>query len=548
MVSMMRLILSIILSICSACLWAEIKVEVQPSSVMQDETFQLTLTQEGSNGAGVPDLSVLQNNFAILGTERHISYSIINGQSTSNSEWVITLKPLKSGVLTIPSIKMGADRSVPMTINVEVGNHPQTPANADVQDALLLETTVDTKTPFVNQQILYTIKLYNSKRLLDAQYQAPQVDQALVIPLGDAKRYQQTRNNINYVVEEQKYAIYPQKSGTLTIISPSFTALIYDLDPQRVKVQDKEHTIDVQPIPQKYQGKPWLPAEQVKLTEHYENTSQTMEQGDTLIRTVTLEGVSVPAQLLPELKFAEGDAYSVYPEKGTERNQIRQGVLVGSIEFKITYLFNKGGKVTIPEFRLPWFNVKTGIEEVASLAPRTIDVKSTTGATQSPTPLNDTHSETMLNSSTPSDAVNSMSSESNWGWIAASFFALAWIITLILLLRRKHPLVWRGQHKAALEQLNKACVGCNPKDARDALLKWAALHWPDAALLNLSDLMSLVRDPLLKKQVNHLSQVLYKTQERTLWRGDELWRAVQATKSAKNVVRKSRPLPPMNPL
>lgn len=63
----------------------------------------------------------------------------------------------------------------------------------------------------MNQQIIYKVTLYNSKHLLDADYQGPQVENALLIPLGQEKRYQTQKNNINYLVEEQNYAIFPQK-------------------------------------------------------------------------------------------------------------------------------------------------------------------------------------------------------------------------------------------------------------------------------------------------------------------------------------------------
>jgi len=61
-------------------------------------------------------------------------------------------------------------------------------------------------------------------------------------------------------------------------------------------------------------------------------------------------------------------------------------------------------------------------------------------------------------------------------------------------------------------------------------------------------LTKLVRDAQLKKQLNLLSQVLYRSEEKTLWRGDELFRSVltlSKTKTGKS--RKTNTLPPINP-
>ena len=550
---MNKLILGLVLSLFSLVTRAELQVQIEPNPVSINDSFQMTLTQDDSKGTGVPDLSGLQKNFLILGTERHVSYSIINGQSTSSNQWIITLKALKAGIITIPAIKMGTEQSKEMTINVDAGEQQQQTAPGSKQQDLMLKTEVNVEKPYVNQQIVYTVKLYNSKRLLDAEYQAPQVENGLVIPLGEAKRYQALENNTTYVVEEQKYAIYPQKSGTLKINSPSFTALVFDGNPQRVKVQDKEITLQVRPIPQQYQGKMWLPAEQVKLSEQYENANQTMNQGSTLIRTVTLEGVAVPAQLLPNLNFAGTDKFNVYPEKGTDRNQIKQGELVGSIEFKVTYLFNKSGKVTIPELQVPWFNIKTGKAEVAVLAPKTIEITSSVNAASG---SNTTNQSVPNKTGTDSTQTASRSpykttdrEGQNWTLVMAVFFACAWIGTMLLWAWQKHRIaLGRGQYKKSLDQLKKACTNCNPKEARDSLLAWASLHWPDAKILNLTDLTQLVRDAHLQKQLQLLSQVLYKSNEKALWRGDELLRAVYAIKKSKSrKARKPVGLPPINP-
>lgn len=546
---MKKIIVSILLSCYALFAFAEIQVQVEPSQVALGDVFKLIITDDSAQNGGVPDLTVLQKDFTIYGTERHVNYILINGQAQTASQWIISLKALKPGILTIPAIKLGLDKSNPITINVDGSQTNQDFQNNSAQQQdVVLTAGVNEKKPYVNQQIIYTVKLYNSKRLLDAEYQGPQVDNALLIPLGDAKRYQTVQNNVNYVVEEQNYAIFPQKSGTLDIISPKFTALIYDINSQRIKVEDKTIKLNVQPIPSQYKGKLWLPAKQVKLSEQYENSNQTLGQGSTLTRTVTLEGVSIPAQLLPTLDFEETDAFSVYPEKGVDKNQVKQGELVGSTQFKVTYLFNKAGKITIPELRLHWFNTETGKDEVAVLAPRSLDITPSLATSNEKTESQ--NSSVMPTTENQGRVIDSYPQASfNWGWIVAILFAFAWVITLGLWGWQKHnrhsP---KKQVRKAFTELNKACTECNPKKARDALLKWAKVQWPDAPLLNLSDLTKLVRDAQLKKQIHLLSQVLYKSDEKILWRGDELLRAVIALKrSNADKKQSSNVLPPINP-
>ncbi|CAM3031112.1 KQDN repeat-containing protein [Legionella steigerwaltii] len=538
----------------SAFVYAEVQVQVDPSQISIDDSFRLILTQDNLQNGGIPDLTPLQKDFMILGTERRMNYSIINGQTQSSSEWTVTLKPQKEGKLTIPAIKIGREYSKPLTIDVTTGTtSPNTPSDTSTSSqknqALYLTTQVDKKNPYVNQQIIYKVTLYNSKHLLDADYQAPQVENALLVPLGENKRSQIQKNGVPYLVEEQNYAIFPQKSGPLKIKSPVFTALIYDFNPERVQAKDKTMSIDVQPIPKGYSSKIWLPAKGVKLFEQYENSDQTITQGNTLIRNVIIEGVGVPAQLLPTLNFADADGVSVYPEKGKDKNRITQGELIGRTEIKVTYLFNKAGKTTIPELKLPWFNTETGKEEIATLPAKTLEVtpSNTVPAASTSQPAVSKNQNTVKPIQTKSE---SPSTQFNWAWAVAALFALAWLITLILWAwQRGNKNTGKGRYKTVLNELHKSCTQGNPQRARDALLKWASLHWPDAPILNLTDLTRLTADASFKKQVQLLSQILYKNKEKTLWRGDELWRSIQQIKK-NNAGKKenNNDLPPINPI
>ena len=548
---MKKLIIWIFLSLFSVWAQAEIQVQVDPSQVTLGEAFKLSLIQSDTQNGGVPDLTPLQKDFVILGTERNVNYTVINGKTQSSSQWIVALRAKKAGILTIPAIKIGLDQSTALTINVEASGNAKAQDiqnNTSQQADVVLVGTVDEKKPYVNQQITYTVKLYFSKRLLDANYQGPQVEDALLIPLGDEKRYQTVQNNINYVVEEQNYAIFPQKHGTLKIKSPTFTALVYDLDPQRIQAEDKAINLDVQPIPPQYKGNIWLPAKRVTLTEQYENSNQTINQGSTLTRTVTIEGAAIPAQLLPTLNFKSTDAFNVYPEKGAEHNQVKQGQLIGSTEIKVTYLFNKAGKVTIPELRLPWFNTETGREEVAVLAPRSMEIQLSAAVSANNTTAQTVSKDNTGNQSSSETTVLPQS-YNNWPWIVAILFAIAWIVTIGLWGWQRHSRsLGKGQYKKALAELNKACSESNPQNARDAVLKWAALHWPDAPLLNLTDLTKLVRDVHLKKQLHLLTQFLYGNENKAMWRGDELLRAVNSIKRTKaGAQRKAKVLPPINP-
>lgn len=534
---------------------AEITAQVEPPKVSVGETFRLILTAEGEQSDKLPDLTALQEHFIIVGTERSMSYTIVNGKAHSMQQWVILLQAKEAGVITIPAIQFGQEKSQEIRIEVRGEQEATQPVEEPAHDEkVMLKTEVSQKNPFINQQVIYTVKLYNSGRLLDAEYHPPHVENALIITLGDAKHYQTVENGIHYVVEEQQYAIFPQKSGKLTITGPAFNALVYDGVPRQVNIRPKQTNLAVKPIPSNFQGQYWLPAKKVTLHDTYASQDDKIEEGSTLIRTVNIETVGLPAQLVPKLEFIAGQSYSAYPEPSIEQNVIRQGELVGKTSIKVTYIFNQAGEVTIPELKLTWFNTDTRQEETAVLSAKIIHVAQ--GATakqdvnQNKLTATNGHRADMREEPPEKEQkpLQVPANSSYWAWILAILFALAWLLTLLLWLFRPYLFPSRAKSRA-LKRLKIACFSNNPALARDALLAWAALQWPDAEILNLNDLQKLIHDQKLKKQCHFLSQALYSREKGIQWHGPELWQAVSAYDIRRFKVRSGTGnLPPINPI
>lgn len=537
----------------AAPLHAEITTHVNPDKIQPDETFRLTITVENTPFDGVPDLTPLQKDFFIIGSERSMSYTFINGKTRAVKQWHVILKPKKTGVLSIPAIQLGQGSSKAMT--VEVSEQARLPndkptANNAPDEAVWLETEISPKTPYIHQQVLYTVKLYHNGQLLNANYQPPSVQNALLIPLGDTKQYESTKNGRLYVVEQQQYAIFPQKSGPLQVTGPAFYALVQEMVPRRVTVRPTLKTLSVKPIPQSYQGADWLPAESVRLDERYDQAHHQFSQGSAITRTVTIEAQGVPAQLLPTLSFQAGKGYQVYPEKPQEQNIMRDQTLVGQASIQVTYLLNQPGTITIPELKLPWFNTKTGQNAQAILPARTLEVLPDAHQKSNPDPSKPAETIEPSPQITPVPALPTPSVSQradNLAWWLAAGFAIAWLATVLLWWRHRSRAnqVHQRQNLKALQQ---ACQNNHPAMARDALIRWAACRWPDVQFLNLDDVTKKITSPGFKKQIAILSDVLYSPAQKTAWQGAALWEQILAHQKKKTVRQsKNNDLPPMNP-
>ncbi len=505
---MKRCLLVLLLFCWQATLHATITMHIEPSQAAPGETLRLTLTINDTHSNTVPDLTPLKKDFTIIGTEHSIAYSAINGVAHSSNQWMILLTAKKSGTLTIPAIQIENEWSPPGQVTISTDNisppdHDDKTTNES--KPVFLQADLDKKTHFINEQIIYTVKLYSNQPLLNAEYQPPHVEDAVMVPLQNGRRYRTRLNDTVYDVDEQKYAIFPQKSGKLKVVSPQLTAMVYDTIPQRIRVKANAIHLNINPVPQNKTNQTWLPAKDVQLTEEYEPIIPTLTQGTTLVRRIKLDAVAMPAELLPTITLNESKQYSLYPDKPKTKNQLKEGDVVGSRILKVTYLLNQSGEITIPAITIPWFNTTTGQDSVATLPAHKLTILPNITSKASPSTLKPAPivNAVSLKPTTPSNP-------QNLAWWVAGALALAWFLTLLIgWSRRVHSLNPNRAKKIALKQLRKACIKHDPAQTRTALLTWARLEWPDTTILGLNELNILIHNVELKKQIQLLSQVLY---------------------------------------
>ena len=481
------------------------------------------------------------------------NYTVINGQARSLNQWVLLLVPKRTGVLKIPPIAIGASKTEESQIKVEALSSPS--AQEDVKSpAVKLVTEASELKPYVNQQVVYTVKLYISRRLLDADYQPPQIKDALMVSLGQPRQYQTLENGVAYTVQELQYAFFPQKSGTLKITPPEFHALVFDAVPGQVQIKGKVTSLEVQPAPALDKKVSWLPARAVTLQETYDNESSSIAEGSMIVRTITISAIGAAAELLPKLTFQSNNQFSVYPEVPSEETHFEHSNLKGVAVIKATYLFNKPGTIVIPPLKLPWFNTVSGKPQVASLPSRTIQVAPSAASKTSlpawPTRVNSQDSITAMRDNPDVSVQSSLLQvpvQNPLAWAIAAGFAFAWLVTLWLWWRSRRSRAGNGI-RSLRKKVLLACRRNDPSALKEALLAWALKTWAETPCFNLGDLERLIGMCDLQKSINTLSQQLYQAQPQK-WSGAEFWRSFIAYKPPKTRRQKKEkfPLPSINP-
>lgn len=514
-------------SICKATITAN----YAPKSISLGENIELTLTIDNAIKTGSPNLTPLLKDFAIVSTGRSYSFADINGKTSSEVKWTIVLKPKHAGKLVIPGLVIGNDQSQSLTIDVGSSkiDSPQISDNNN-STYTILKTKLNEMHPYINQQIIYTVKLYNRQQLFDGQYKAPEVENALIVPLGEGKSYQTTLKGENYNVEELTYAIFPQKTGKITIIPPEFAAEVVDgFSPTKIHLIAKPININVRPLSLGKNIEDWLAAEDVILNEEYDNPKSTYTAGDTIVRNITLKASGMVGQLLPKLVFLSNDNYNVYANKPHIENTIKDGKIIATATYKVTYLLTKADNTEIPGIKIAWYNITSKKDLFASLPAKSINV--------TPNTRNVAKSiarEIKVNVVEPKKSRNIL-----LPGIGLSLILL--ILFGIMKFKNKKPI--KINVNSGLHIIQKACKDNDPIAAREALLAFAKHEWPDLKILNLNNIP--IDNQEFIKELEKLTAVLYGKSQNNSWDGANLWQIISKIRINKTIHKTKKTLPPI---
>jgi len=538
-----KLFFLLLLSFAPAVVFAaQISVSFDRNPVSQDESFQIIFIANDTPDND-PDFGPLEQDFEILGQSQSSNSSWINGKSSKTIQWTVNVMAKHPGSLIVPAVKFGDDVSQPASVLVT-----QATANKalDTDDDLFLEVDATPQSPYVQSQVLYTVRLYRRVEIAQASLSEPELGDAVIEKLGDDSNYNTQINGVNYLVTERKYAVFPQKSGALTIkplmltaevvanTRPNFNGFFNSQMTKTKKILSKSVTLDVKPAPATFTGKHWLSAEQLVLKEEWSGDNQQMKVGEPLTRTLTLLAKGTTVGQLPELNIGKVDEQlKTYPDQPALQEQKKPEGLIAFREEKIAVIPSKAGFYKLPAIEIPWFNSQSQKMEIAKIPETTITALEAVGvqpdiaAPVAPTPVQQPQkAEAVM------PTISQPQQQNVWLWVSV-FLASGWLATLAyFLIKRpaKKPLAEKSEREIRLEDsvksLKKACADNNAAVAKDALLAWGRQKFGATSLGAIAELS----DARLRDEILNLNQVLYgKAAE--LWQGKKLFQAFVENKA-----------------
>lgn len=327
-------------------------------------------------GSGEPDLSVLGNDVRVLGNSSSTQISLVNGRQSMRTLWGVVLEPLSAGVIGIPALEVRGQRTEPLRLTVLPA--ASLPAGSDAD--LLLEVEASPENPYVQQQVIYTVRLLYAVTLLDGQLDEPRASGADIRRLGGDATYSREMGTRRYNVIERRYAITPLASGSLTIEAPRFRGRALAggranrmFDPGTpVSAAGDAITLDVRPRPANA-SEPWLPAQSLDYRAQTGAAGQ-LRVGDPVTLSLRLSARGLSAEQLPELALPRIEGAEVYPDQ--EASQTREGArgIEGERSRSFAVVPNRPGTLELPRLVLQWWDTEADTSREAVIEAQRFDV------------------------------------------------------------------------------------------------------------------------------------------------------------------------------
>jgi len=526
---------------------AGLVASVDRSRVNSGETVELTLESSNVTLFGKPDLTPLEAQFEVRGTRQVNQLTTLGGDNQPTTRWIVTLLPRQNGTVIIPPLQLGDVQSQPISLQV-VQSETQDTENR--LEPVFIEASLDQDSVYVQAQAVLTLRIYHSVSLYDDSSLTPlQIPETRIEQLGESRTYEKVINGLRHGVIETRYAIYPQRSGTLTIPAVTFSATRVETQPSQepaptapkqgklMHVSSTEMSLTVKPEPPEYPADtPWLPARALNLSESWNPEPDHPQIGESLTRNLTLTAQGLSSSQLPPLPASEVGGLRSYPDQPHLSNQNSEHGLIGSREERHALVPNRIGTIELPGVEVVWWNTVEDRLEKSSLPARTLQVVNNPS----------------LAVDTPASSPSTSAAAEHprlWAWqLSTLVLACTTLLGFGLWWRaRRQPAIQRAAQtgpspRTLLDDLKRASLANDPQATRQALDAWArqqpeTLADMAARFVPLSDALDGLNGALYSETGQH-------------WQGEELWRAIRAipiTERVQDPVADTSSLPPLYP-
>ncbi|WP_149196265.1 BatD family protein [Luteimonas suaedae] len=497
------------------------RVELGETATLNIETDQA--------GVDAPDWSPLDRDFAVSGHTSSRRIESVNGRTQARVLFAVALQPRREGLVTVPALRVGSERTQPLTMTVS----PASTAPARAGAVTFIEAEADSQQAYVQQAIGYVLRLYYATPLVSGQLEQPQPEGASLQRIGNDLQYSRDIDGRRYTVVERRFLLIPERSGTLTVPGAQFrgrgTGSFFDDvfgggGSRTLRASGAPRFLEIAPIPDGA-PQPWLPLRGLDV--RYLQTPQSARVGEaaTVVMELRADGATGAQMVAPDLQVDGAQVFAEPPE-------IEEHFDRGRPQVRLTRRFSivpaRAGRLEVRGPQLQWWDVRAGSARTASLPDFALEV-----AGEAAPPVD-----------TAPTAPAAAASGDDQGWIrvpgvqgevrpwavATVLFALLWLGTLMWALHRRPtakpdpsgaatPPADSASDAARLRRLRLALDTADLGEVGDALCGLAS---PPAADLDV--LRAQLADPAQRAAIDAL--------QRARWAGGDAAAARSAVREA----------------
>ncbi|WP_370577290.1 BatD family protein [Photobacterium sp. BZF1] len=462
---------------------AQAVATVSKNIVGVNEVFQLTISVDDNVNTNALDLSVLDDDFNYGSPSVSSGTSFVNGVVTRQTEWKIAVAAKEVGEFTIPSFRIGASMTDPITMTVMKSANKSTTSASKPEIRIDAESNKDQL--YVGESIRYTVRIRIGEQMSQAALQAPSGDGLNVKQLGEDRQVETVLNGRRYLIITRDYQITANKSGDILLRGAKFTGNL--IKGNRgfgstlqipFEQQADDMTLSVLAKPSDYKGL-WLPTEALELEQQWQPDVNEIKVGEPISRTITLRIKNAEQSTLPNLNLQYPNSVRVYDENPVYGSDDDFTFMT----IKQVIIPRQSGEITLPELSINWWNTETSQQETSKIDGLTLSVLPGDPTSQAFLPPQALQSDNVEPEVT--NVQTEIVKDSGWWPWLSLCLAILWLVTLVLwLLEKKKPRqqfqpsnkVAKQQQLTPIEGMRDALGKNQPVQLQSYYQQWLKQH------------------------------------------------------------------------
>jgi len=283
-----------------------------------DESFTLLVELEGSALGNRLDVSPLRasGDFVVLRQDNTQDVRLVGGRNQLRITYSFELAAQRTGRLLVPPLRVGEKSTRALVVTVLAAGERGPPPLAPADGEAFIESRIDDDTPYVQQSVGFTLRLYyDGDSLIDGKLTQDPPQNADLFKIGEDLHYHRQLGQRVYKVMERRYSLVPARPGAVVLPAARFEgrsarSMFDDLmggGRSLLRIAGPRQVLRAQPIPAQATP-PWLPLRAVRM--QWLEAPGEIRGGEAATVTVRLmvEGGGAGQLAEPALEVAGGDA------------------------------------------------------------------------------------------------------------------------------------------------------------------------------------------------------------------------------------------------